>query len=189
MIQAQFAEDFNFKIIGVCIRTYVIAGEQSLAGATNCTKCPSGYACPSRSDPSQNAVCSPGSYSEEGVDSCTSCPPTKMCPDTQWVHSISIPLHALLPRCALTLSEFIVHPSLYMPSFQDVLWQSVSSSYIHPSTCPPSKMCPDTQWVHSISIPLHALLPRCALTVSEFILHPSLYVPSFQDVPWHSVSS
>ena len=119
----------------------------------------------------------------------STCPPSKMCPDTQWVHSTSIPLHALLPRCALTLSEFIVHPSLYMPSFQDVPWHSLSSSYIHPSTCPPSKMCPDTQWVHSTSIPLHALLPRCALTLSEFIVHPSLYMPSFQDVPWHSVSS
>lgn len=69
-----------------CLNLIVFhAGYQSNDGWTNCTACPSAYACPSQSDPGQNTPCAEGSYSEEGQATCTLCPAGKRCPYTEWV--------------------------------------------------------------------------------------------------------
>lgn len=59
---------------------FLLTGYISGNGSTDCTVCPSGYACPDNTDPSQNYECPDGFYSIEGATTCTGCSAGYFCP-------------------------------------------------------------------------------------------------------------
>lgn len=64
-------------------------GHYSLEGASNCTECPAGFQCSSRS--STPVACRPGTFSVTAATNCTSCAPGYYCPFTDSVDFYECP--------------------------------------------------------------------------------------------------
>eukprot|EP00347_Sterkiella_histriomuscorum_P024098 403332318 len=67
----------SYKCPSDFVKTACSPGEYSPMGSIVCTTCPSGYYCPTTSDPPQ--ICSVGTYPAANQLSCTTCPAGKYC--------------------------------------------------------------------------------------------------------------
>ena len=79
-------------------------GFQSSMGQLNCSPCPTGYACPSTSDPSLNIPCSPGFYSASGDVNCNACTAGNYCPNTTVAQEFSCPKGTYSKAAAVSCS-------------------------------------------------------------------------------------